>query len=65
MSDDSVTSENNSECTVPTVPTVPTNIRTIPFYDVNNDGPSRIEEMQVEEEFPAMNRMYVPHMNIE
>ena len=60
-----MTSENNSECTLPTIPTVPTNIGTMPVYDVNNDAPSRIKEMQVEEEFPVMNRMYRPHMNIE
>ena len=40
VSDDSVTSENNSECTIHTIPTVPTNIGTTPYYDVNNDDPS-------------------------
>jgi hypothetical protein len=71
VSDDSVTSESNSETnlsTVPTICTIPTentNSGTILHYDVNNDGPSRIEVIQNAEEFPVMNRMYEPHMNIE
>ena len=49
VSDDSVTSENNSECALPTIPTVPTtsniptedtNTGTILHYDVNKDVPS-------------------------
>ena len=45
VSDDSVTSENNLESTIPAVPTVPTNIDTISYYDINNDVPSQIEEI--------------------
>ena len=39
VSDDSVTSENNLESTIPTVSTIPTNIDTISSYNVNNDTP--------------------------
>ena len=49
VSDDSVTSGNNSECSLPTIPTVhpictiptvATNTGTILHYDINNDAPS-------------------------
>ena len=54
VSDDSVASENNSECALPTIPTILTisniptenvNTGTILHYDVNNDDSTQIKEI--------------------
>ena len=57
-----MTLENNLEYTVSTIPT---NIDTILYNDINNDGPSQVEERQVEETLPDMNFMYPTAMNVE
>ena len=42
-----------------------TNIDTIPLYDVNDDGPSWIEEIRLEKTFLYMNCMYSTAINTE
>ena len=49
----------------PTVPTVPTKIETIFVYHVNNPTPFWIEETQMEQILPDINRMYGIPMNVE